>query len=243
MWSLFVFALLLLAAPFERALALGVTPIHIEMTAAGSGSRAQFTVNNDSKSPVPVEITIDSFELNEAGSSKVSKSPDEFLIFPPQAVIAPGASQTFRIQWVADPSLAKSRSYMVNVNQIPVKLPAGQSAVQIVMSFGVMVNVAPSKGTGNLKLVGTAIDVAKDGKRRPVIIVENSAAVHALLSESTLRASVGGKSVDFGSSEIREKIGIGLVQPGKRRKFVLPVDLPPNVTKVEATLEYKPKRN
>jgi fimbrial chaperone protein len=43
-------------------------------------------------------------------------------------------------------------------------------------------------------------------------------------------------------AELDEKMGIGLVQPGKKRKFVLPVDLPAGVQSLQATIEYKPKR-
>lgn len=133
---------------------------------------------------------------------------------------------------------------MFLMNQIPVKMPAGKHAVQIVMSFGVVVNVAPPNGLSGLKLVGNGIDVdKKSGKRRPTVTVENPTKIHALLPQSTLRVASGGWSHTFSGKEMDEKIGIGLVQPGKRRKFILPVDLPTNVTKVEATLEYKPKRN
>jgi hypothetical protein len=32
------------------------------------------------------------------------------------------------------------------------------------------------------------------------------------------------------------------VQPGKRRKFTLPVDLPAGVTSVQASVDFRPKR-
>jgi hypothetical protein len=35
-------------------------------------------------------------------------------------------------------------------------------------------------------------------------------------------------------------MGVGLVQPGKTRKFMLPADLPDGVTQVTASIEYKP---
>ena len=230
--------------PVISASAMTVTPVHLEMSSAGSASRAQFSVTNDSKDPLPVEIVIDSMTLSEDGSRQLKRSSDNFLILPPQALIQPGASQVFRVQWVGEPDIKTSVSFMASANQIPVKLPKGQSGVQIVMSFGVVINVAPPAGKPALQLVSSGIESdRKTGKRFPTVVIHNPSVVHGLLPESTLRLSAGTWSHTFSPAEMREKIGIGLVQPGKRRKFVLPVDLPPNVTKVEATLDYKPKRN
>lgn len=235
----------LLAAPFGAtpANAVNVTPIHIEMNSAGSGSRAQVTVTNPSRAPLPIEIAAKSMELDERGKQSFGKAAEEFLVFPPQALIQPGATQTFRLQWVGEPQLPKSRSFMIYVNQIPVKMPKGQSGVQVVMSFGVQVNVAPPRGIAKLSLVGTGIDTdPKSGKRRPTITVSNSSNTHGLLPDAAVRVSGGGWSHAFTRQELDEKVGIGLVQPGKRRRFILPVDLPAGVTKVEATLDYRPKR-
>ena len=134
------YAALLTGVPVAEA--MSVTPIQIEMATVG-GARPQFTVTNDSKEPLPVEIQIQSMKLDENGGRKLDKAKDNFLVFPPQALIKPGASQTFRLQWVGDRTIPQSESYMLAVNQIPVKLPACKSAVQIVMSFGVVLHCAP----------------------------------------------------------------------------------------------------
>lgn len=231
-----------LAAAAGPARALSVTPIQVEMLSAG-GPRAQVTVTNDAKEPLPVEIGLEKLALDENGSRKTSKAGDSFLVFPPQALIPPGGSQVFRLQWVGEPEIAESQSFLMSVNQVPVKMPKGQTAVQIVMSFGVIVNVAPPKGSPTLKVVGTGVTAdKKTGKRHPTVTLENASRVHALLPDGTLRIAGGGWSHTFSPRELGEKVGIGLVQPGKKRKFVLPVDVPANVASVEASLDYKPKR-
>jgi P pilus assembly chaperone PapD len=225
-----------------EAEAMSVTPIHVEMTSAGSGGRAQVTVTNDGTTPLPVEAQINKMSVGEDGTQNLEKAGEDFLVFPPQALIPPGASQVFRVQWVGDPEISESQSFMLSMNQIPVKLPEGQSAVQVVMSFGVVINVAPPQGTPALKLVGAGIAKAKDGKRYPTITVENPTSIHALLPQANIQVSGGGWSYAFTPLELREKVGIGLVQPGKKRRFVLPVDLPDGVTSVQASLDFKPKR-
>ena len=36
---------------------------------------------------------------------------------------------------------------------------------------------------------------------------------------------------------IADRVGIGLVQPGRRRKFTLPIELPATVARVNASVE------
>lgn len=226
----------------QPAAALSVTPIQVEMLSTG-GQRAQVTVNNDSQEPLPVEIGIDKLALDENGGRKLSKAGEDFVVFPPQAMIAPGSSQVFRLQWVGEPMIAESQTFMMSINQVPVKLPKGKSAVQIVMSFGVVVNVAPPQGSPSLTLVGTGIETdKKTGKRHPTVTVANPTKIHALLPQGTLNLSSGSWSKRMTAAELSEKVGIGLVQPGKKRKFVLPVDLPADVSSVQASLDFKPKR-
>ncbi len=149
----------------------------------------------------------------------------------------------FRLQWVGEPEIPESQSFLMSVNQVPVKLPKGQTAVQIVMSFGVVVNVAPPKGSPALKVVDAGVTTdRKTGKRHPTVTLHNESRVHALLPDGRLSLTGGGWSYTFTQRELGEKVGIGLVQPGKKRRFILPVDLPANVASVQATLDFKPKR-
>lgn len=240
--SLMVAGALLAGGSLDAAHAMSVTPIHVEMASVGNASRTQVVVNNNSTEAMPVETALEKLTLDENGNRKTSKAGDEFLVFPPQAVIPAGGTQVFRLQWVGEPMLAKSESFVLSVSQVPVKLPKGQSKLQVVMSFGVIVNVAAPQGVPELNVVGTGVATDSKGKRHPTVTVENPTKVHALLPQGKLSVSGAGWSHAFTKGEMDEKIGIGLVQPGQRRKFVLPVDLPASVTTVQASLDFKPKR-
>ena len=216
-------------------------PIHVEMKSVGGPSRSQVTVTNTGTAPLPVETALEKLLLDEDGKRKMSKAGEEFLVFPPQAIIPPGGTQVFRLQWVGEPQLAQSQSYIFSVSQVPVQFPKGQSKVQVVMSFGVIINVAPTDGAPALKVVGSGL-INDKGKRRAYVTVENPTKTHALLPEGKLSLTGEGWSQSLTQAEIREKIGIGLVQPGKRRKFVIPLDVPASVSSVQANLDYKPKR-
>lgn len=221
---------------------MSVSPTHVEMLSSGSASRAMVTVFNDSNSPLPVEAIIRAAAYDEAGTLGTSDTTEDFLVIPPQALIAPGATQNFRIQWLGDPLIESSRSFLFSIQQVPIRLPKSQGTVRLVMAIGVLINVAPPKGQPSLDLVGTGIADNQRGRRQPTITVQNRSAVHALLPQATVRVWSGRWSAVVTPGTLSQKIGIGLVDPGKRRKFILPIELPADIKEVQASIDFKPKR-
>jgi P pilus assembly chaperone PapD len=224
------------------AQAMTVSPMQVEMTTVGSRSHALVSVVNNSGELLPVEAVAQRLTVDESGRPLPGKTADDLLIMPPQALVPPGARQNFRVQWVGDPSLAQSQSFLLYLNQIPVKLAQGKSAVQVVMSMGVMINVAPAAGAPALKVVATGIASDKSGRRVPTVTVENTSNIHALLPQATIRLASGSWSSTLTPRSLGDRLGIGLVQPGRRRKFTLPVDVPANVSTIHASLELTQRR-
>ncbi len=222
--------------------AMSLSPIHIEMTTVGATARSQIVVTNPSAAPLQVEIGLQNLALDDVGAPKLTPANDEFLIFPPFATVAAGGTQVFRVQWLGEPDMAKSRSFVLSVNQVPVKQAAGSKAVQIVMSLGAMINVAPVIGQAELRVIQSGVVTAKNGKRYPTLTVENPTRVHALLPRSTLALTGNGWSQTLTPNELDQLVGIGLVEPMKRRRFTLPIELPAHVQSVQTALDYKPKR-
>lgn len=222
--------------------AVTVSPMQIEMISTGKHSRATVSVVNNSDRPLPIEAVVQRMSLDENGKPRTAQAGDEFLVMPPQAMIPPGATQNFRIQWTGDPVIEASQSFYVFFNQVPLKAPQGKAALQVVMSMGVMVNVAPPQGTPSLLIVGTGVVADAQGKRHPTITVQNPGRVHALLPQATVRLAGRGWSETVSPGLLSERIGSGLVQPGKQRRFVLPVELPPGVASVQASLVMSQRR-
>ena len=240
--ALAILGIQVMAAAGPAATAMTVTPTHLELVSAGSQSRARITVVNNSAQPLPIESIVLRANLDEAGLPTTSKAGDEFLIMPPQALIAPGATQNFRIQWLGEPMIESSQSFLIYMTQVAVKLPPNKSAVQVVMSVGVMVNVAPPRGVASLQILQTDVTTDRAGKRQPTITVFNPSRIHALLPQATIRLASGSWSETITPGILNERIGIGLVQPGRKRRFILPVALPAGVHTVQARLDFTPKR-
>jgi fimbrial chaperone protein len=226
------FALATSAMIAPVATAMTVQPLLIDMNAKQGANARSVTVQNTTGSALPVELTFRSMTMSEDGSfvQKPEESPD-FLIFPPQAVIQPGQSQTFRLQWLGEPSITTSASYILSVAQMPVELPSGTSGVQIIYNFQLMANVAPSEGRPVLQVEKAEIIKDEAGKVRAAVTVENTTDVHGYFSATRMRLSFRNSSGTvqtriFEAAEMNNLVGFGLVQPRSKRRFILQLDEP-----------------
>ncbi len=231
--SLLAAGLMLAGAAFAPpALALGVSPLSVEVNEANTGTDSQFRVDNPDATPVPVEIEVERFTLGPNGEvMPIEGGQDDLLVLPPQSMIPAGDAQIFRVQYVG-PALTESRSYFVTVKQVPVEMPEGQSGVQLVYNFRVAANVAPLEGQSIMSVV-SAEAVSVGGSIRPVVTIRNAGNRHALMSNAdgltVTQRDAGGNVVfqqTYKDGGLIDLVGIGLVMPNSTRRFTLPIALP-----------------
>jgi len=226
------------AVALTPALATTVQPIVIDLSTGGTGMSRTITVENTNADRLPVEIRVESLAFGDDGVTTEGPSGD-LSVFPLQAVIEPGRTQTFRVQW-AGGAIERSKSYYVTVAQAPVTLPQGESAIQVLYNFQVLVSVAPPQARPNLRVESASVGRDAVGNPAPVIVVSNESAAHAYVSQGTLslvaRNAQGGITLErtLSPADIQQSIGYGLVGPGQRRSLVLPISLPAGSGSVEA---------
>jgi len=231
------------------AYAMSVTPILIDLKPSGRLASGQIRVVNTTQGTLPVELKAKSATVGPEGRVTTSDDGiDDLLMFPPQALIAPGATQVFRVQWVGDPEITRSKTFMVSVAQQPVALPAGTSGIQLLYDFQVVVNVAPLVGQPDLQVRGAELTTDDRGVRRAAVTLSNESNVHGYLSGASLRLELqddrGGRvwSQSYSPDDMRARVGIGLLQPGATRRFLLPFDLPAEGTRITAEVSYAGRR-
>lgn len=226
--------------------AMTVQPVVLNLTTAGRGMTQTFTVENTFANPLPVEIRVQDLNLTENGVEGTGNDPGDLMVFPQQAMIQPGQTQTFRVQYVGNPDLARSHHYYVTVAQLPVQMPQGQSAIQILYNFQVLVSVSPTGVRPAIAVTGAAIDRNANGRPVPVITVTNSTTAHGYLSNGRLRIvqrDASGREVFrrvLPGPELQQTIGFGLIGAGQTRRVIIPVELPTDGGSVEA--EFTPDR-
>jgi len=245
-WLRLLLVLASLGIATTAVLAMTVQPVVVNLTTSGRGMSQTITVENTFANPLPVEIRIQELNLTAEGVQGTGNDPGDILVFPTQAMIQPGQTQTFRVQYVGNPDLARSKHYYVTVAQLPVQMPAGQSAIQILYNFQVLVSVSPTGATPALAV--TSAEVAHNAAGRPVpaITVTNSSTAHGYLSNGRLRIiqkDASGREVfrrSLPGPELQQTIGFGLIGAGQTRRMVIPVELPTDGGSVEA--QFTPDR-
>lgn len=224
------------------AQAMRVSPMVIEMSSKGSGATARLEVQNLNNTQLAYETRITRIDYDADGKMTETPADGDFLVFPPQGVLAPQQRQVIRLQWLGDPDIPASRGYYVSVNQLPVKLDpqqqGGEAAaeVQVVYHMKALVTVAPPNAKPDIKVVSATpvmieptpepgSDKPAEGKPEPGIevTVTNAGTRYAMMAGATWvieGKDAAGKplSVTLTQDDLNRQIGAGYVEALKGRR-------------------------
>lgn len=236
-----LFPIAVLFVGIGTAWAMSVSPVFLELE-EGTKSSGTIAVTNPTESRLPVTINIAAMTLDQNGRvAKLTAANSDFVTIPVQASIAPGATQNFRVQYVAADNLASSRLFQYSIDQLPIQpAPGAASQIQIVYSVSGFMAVAPIEGRCAIAVTGTGITTDRGGKSRATVTFANRGTRHALISRgaltvrqvSPLGATVWRQSLN--SARIDKEVGLGIVPANGTRTITLPYDLPAAGGTIEA---------
>jgi len=220
-----------LVAP-AAAQAMTVQPVVIDLATSGRQMGDVIIVENTFEQPLAVELSVQAIEMTLNGAQPTGQDTGELAVFPPQASIAPGERQNFRVQYVGDPDLAESRHFFVTVAQLPVQQVSGESNIQLLYNFQVLVSVAPNGASPSISISSAEIGRDESGAPVPVISAQNASAAHGYLSRGRLgivQRDASGREIfqrELSGPEVQQTLGYGLIGGGQTRMITLPVQLP-----------------
>ncbi|MEO0591109.1 MAG: fimbria/pilus periplasmic chaperone, partial [Pseudomonadota bacterium] len=238
-------ALLLTALGASVAEASRVTPMIVEMKPTGRQAVARIELTNDSGRDIAYEVAMVRGEISTKGELTVTPADDDFLVFPPQALVERDSSQVFRVQYLGTDLLETSQLYYLAIRQVPVAFDPGENQVQVIVNFNVLVHVVPDN-TEPLPQVISAQYVerevlegdgpAEDGaapRMEKGLLVElgnnGTRYYYAGQSKWTIRATtMSGEPyvMQLTGDDASRFVGAGVVAPGRNREFFLPSDAP-----------------
>lgn len=228
--------------------AMSVRPVIVDLGVNARTMSSNLEVSNVFTTALPVEMTVREIEFpTDIGGDPTYKPTEDIIIFPPQAVIQPSQAQNFRLQYIGDPAILKSRHFVVTVAQLPVKLPEGESAIQILYNFQILVSVGVPALRSQLEVVSSELTTTPQGATQATMTVRNTAATYGYVSDARLRINqvdAAGRQVfqkTLSAQEVQQTVGFGLVGPGQTRKITIPVTLPnaTGVVKTEILLDAR----
>jgi len=224
--------------------ALMLQPTQIDLRSNGAGASSSFRVTNDRSRVVTVEVKVLSLSVPESGPAVTAEnSGDDFLIFPPQASIPAGATQTFRVRWVGDPALAESKLFMLEASELPVDRGEGASGVQVLYAIRTLVAVAPAQGRPAVEVARVERATNSEGVHGINLTVRNTSNVHCFLSRSLVRFGIAEPDRwerNLEPSAVGNLLGLGLVPANAQRVFFIPMSDVPQQGLLEARIDLPP---
>lgn len=130
-----------------------VQPMVFELATLGNDSSQSLRIDNTTQNPLTMEFSASKIILDEFGNETREPADDDFLVYPPQTLVAAGQSQVVKVKYVGDPTITQSQAYRVSAKQLPVNLDRAEGAgVGILINFDTLVNVSPPKAKAQLSV-------------------------------------------------------------------------------------------
>lgn len=227
---LFVWGAIMFSCAPIAVEAARVSPMIVEVKPLGRGSVARVELINDGQTDFPVEVQMMRGVISEEGALELTPADENFLLFPAQRIVPARSQQVFRVQYIGEPELAASEIYYMQIRQIPVVITPGQSQVQVVVNFNVLLNVIPD-GTSPEPVFESILPVVREDVAGIEVRLANRGTRYFTASSRPWQVSgtaEDGTALDFrlSSEEIAKLIGVGVVAPGRVRIFFIPTEKP-----------------
>ena len=209
MYRYLILAILMVFAPLmQAAFAYQLSPIVAQFAPKGPGASRTFVITNTHAEPIALQIEM--FRRSADPTGKETREPeyDDFIVTPPQMVIAPGQSQSIRAQWVGDGAPEKELSYRLVVTQLPIKFAKESSGegVNVDVSMGykyeAAVYVSPVSGKPSAQIIKSEAAIDATGQRVLRVTVQSTGERRAILVDPTLTISAGGQTVQLSGEDI-----------------------------------------
>ncbi len=231
------------------ASAMQVRPTVMDLGASARTMGSQLELGNGFDRAITLEVNAREFFLPaEVGAEATYGDGADIVVFPAQALVAPGATRTVRVQYVGSPIIPRSRHFVITVAQLPVRLPEGESAVQVLYNFQVLVNVGVPGAQSQLEIVKSSVKAVAEIRAVPVLTVRNTAQTYGYLGEQRLiltQVDETGKQIfsqRFSPTELQQLLGLGMVGPGQTRDIEMSLDLPSRTGVLSAQLTLERRR-
>ncbi len=224
-----VLAVGFLMTPTKPLKAYELRPIVIELRPSGSGSSATMIITNSHSVPIAIEISAFRREQNADGSDTLTLEEDDLIVGPPQMIIAAGASQSFKVQWIGDPSPQRELTYRIVTEQLPIDLAKGANGtgvngeVKVQYRYEAALYVIPPGAEPSARLASVERVMSEDGTEMLEVGISSEGTMRAILDKPVLELrAADGSMVSLTGKSLVELNGLNILA-GNMRKIRLPV--------------------
>ena len=243
----FTVALFLLISTISPALAFKLDPISRVFEPAGAGATQSYQVVNDTSEQIAVEISMVERKISLDGEETTQKADDDFLVYPSQMLLSPGAVQSVRVTWLGNPNPERELTYRIVAEQLPINLKKPEQsepetttgAIKVMFRYLGSVYIRPKNAQTKVVINSITHEKGTDGSDRLVITFDNQGTRRAVLSDLNLNlTSQQGTQISLKPEQL-EGVNNGVILAGNQRRFSIPWPQQLPVGQVTATFAFK----
>jgi fimbrial chaperone protein len=229
--------LLLLAPPLW---ALKFYPMSITFSPVRGENKLIF-VENDSKDPIAIQITVAKREMNLSGEEQHPVTSD-FKLFPSQLILKAGQKRAIRLALSQIESTKDEIPYRIIVEQLPIKLKKKKkqgASIKVLFRYIGSLYVTPSESKSDVGVTMTVVDPDQKHLR---IRLENRGGRHQILKKLKLMIISGKERLQLTGEQLKGISGENILAKKQREfKLLLPFPHQLDLSKpLQAKIDFAP---
>ncbi|MDV3350195.1 molecular chaperone [Leptolyngbyaceae cyanobacterium CCMR0082] len=236
----------LLLGTARPSLAFQFNPLSQVFTPTGSEATQSYEIVNDTDEPIAVEVSVVLSEMDLTGDENFTPAEDDFLVYPPQMILAPDEIQMVRVTWLGDPTPTQELTYRLIAEQLPIHLVNPEAPIpneprgEIKLSFRYIssVFIRPQNVAPDVSLVSVEPTVIDSGETKLSVVLENQGNGNARLSDWQLEVVGQGQTVQL-TPALAKEMNSRVILPGQQRQFDLPWPEGLPIGDVMATFQFE----
>jgi fimbrial chaperone protein len=201
-----------------------LVPISRVFAPSGSEATQSFEVINDGGERIALTISFATLERDQDYVESGHDADEQFLVYPPQMILPPGAHQTVRVTWLGAPMPARELGYRIIVQQVPIALldPArapdtSSGRMQIHLTYRGSLLIRPPHAAPSIA-VDSAMSVNRNGSTVLALVLRNSGTALGVIGSCSVRMEpLAGAFVDVPASVTAALAGTRILAGGTRR--------------------------
>ena len=180
-----------------------LSPIVAQFSSEGPGSSRSFVIRNTHQQPIALQIEVFKRSADALGNETREPEYDDFIVTPPQMVIAPGNSQSIRAQWVGEANPETELAYRFVVTQLPIRFERDNSDedVNIDVAMGykyeAAIYVLPDGGKPSAEVSKSEAILNEDGEETLRVTINSVGERRAILISPTLSVTGNNQNIDI----------------------------------------------
>ncbi|BDI61942.1 hypothetical protein MACH05_25020 [Qipengyuania nanhaisediminis] len=180
------------------------------------------TITNTHQVPIAIEVEAFKREQRPDGTDELTLDEEDLIIFPPQMVIPPGQSQSFKVQWVGDSAPARELAYRIVTTQLPIRFDTpevnGRRAdLAVNYRYEAALYIMPPGVEPVAELISARTVVAEDGAKQIELEIASIGSMRAIIEQPSLEITTSsGQSFTLDGDAVLPLVGLNIL-PGNTR--------------------------